>query len=52
MQEVFSNLKLDAKPFYPKKNDDKEVDLLKQKLYEIDQNNIKEYVPKKKKVEQ
>lgn len=49
MQEVFSNLKLDAKPFYPKTVEEEQVDKLKQKLNEIDQSKIKEYVPKNRK---
>lgn len=40
--QLFSNLKIDSKPFYPKKNDES----LKNLLNDYDTSNIKEYVPK------
>lgn len=42
-------LKVDAKPFFPKKREDHEDDLddMKKKLAEMNPNNVKEYVPKK-----
>jgi hypothetical protein len=52
----FFKLNVDAKPFYPKKEEviSKEVDdgfeLIRSKLSEIDPNNIKEYVPKNFKI--
>ena len=49
MDSVLSDLKLDAKPFFPKKHDEDFVGELKQKLSELDTANIKEYIPKKRK---
>jgi hypothetical protein len=52
MKEVFTSLKLDSKPFYPKKREEQELTIMKQKLSEIDIKNIKEYIPKSKRVKE
>lgn len=46
IQAIFSNLKLDAKPFYPKSIDNEEFDKIKTKLSEIDPKKVKEFIPK------
>jgi len=50
IKTIFSNLKLDAKPFYPKNVDNEQFDKIKSKLSEIDPKNVKEFVPKNFKV--
>jgi hypothetical protein len=50
IEEIFSQLKVDAKPFYPKKVEDEQFDKLKSKLSEVDPSKVKEFVPKNYKV--
>ena len=46
IQEIFTKLKVDAKPFFPKSVEDEQFDKLKTKLSEIDPSKVKEFVPK------
>jgi hypothetical protein len=46
IQEIFTKLKVDAKPFFPKSLEDEQFDKLKSKLSEIDPSKVKEFVPK------
>jgi len=46
IQNLFSNLKVDAKPFYPKEVEDKQFSAIKTKLSGIDPKTIKPYIPK------
>lgn len=50
IQAIFTSLKLDAKPFFPKSVEDEQLDKLKIKLSEIDPSKVKEFVPKNFKV--
>ncbi len=50
IQELFTKLKVDAKPFFPKNVEEEQFDKLKTKLSEIDPSKVKEFVPKSYKV--
>ena len=50
IQELFTQLKVDSKPFFPKNVEDEQFDKLKTKLAEIDPSKVKEFVPKNYKV--
>lgn len=50
IQEIFTKLKVDSKPYFPKNVEDDQFDKLKIKLAEIDPSKVKEFVPKSYKV--
>lgn len=50
IEAIFSKLKVDAKPFFPKSVEEEQFDKIKTKLSEIDPSKIKEFVPKQYKV--
>jgi hypothetical protein len=47
INSLFKELKVDAAPYFPKKND---LEQLKEKISTLDPNKVKEYVPKNYKV--
>lgn len=52
MKNLISNMKVDSKPFFPKNVDNQQnLEKIKQKLSDIDPNNIKEFIPKSFKIE-
>jgi len=50
MKSLFSRLKVDAKPFFPK-NLEGNLERMKSKLSEIDPSKVKEFIPKSYKIE-
>jgi hypothetical protein len=50
IHEIFSSLKVDAKPFFPKNVENDQLEKIRSKLSEIDPKNVKEFVPKNYKV--
>jgi hypothetical protein len=50
MEAILSNLRVDAKPFYPKSVEDEQLDKIKKKLSEIDTTKVKEFIPKQYRV--
>lgn len=46
IQAIFSKLKVDAKPFFPKNVEEEQFDKIKTKLAEIDTSKVKEFIPK------
>ena len=49
LQKVFTKLKSDSKPYYPKSVDNETMEMIKTKIENSDPSKIKEYYPKNRK---